>query len=140
MSYNANYVNISVPAGADLSAKQNHFVKINSAGAAVLAGAGEAAVGVLVNDPTSGQTATIQVGGIAKVKAGGTVATGALVAANADSEGAVAAKGTTNTSDTSTTDALVGSFVMGIAVLGGVEGDVISVLLTHAGAVPTTAA
>lgn len=141
MSFNQNYVNISAPAGADLSAKQNHFVKINSAGAAVLAVAGEAAVGVLVNKPTSGQTATIQISGIAKVKAGATVAAGALIAANADSEAVTATGGRTNTSDAGgAADPLIGSNVMGIAVEGGSENDVIPVLLTHSGAVPTTVA
>lgn len=140
MSYNANYVNISVPAGADLSAKQNHFVKINSSGAAVVAGAGEAAIGVLQNDPTSGQTAAVQVSGIAKIKAGASITAGAVIAVNADGEAVTATKGTVNTTDTSSTDAVVGSNVMGIAIEGGAENDVIAVLLTHAGAVPTTAA
>ena len=140
MSFNQNYVNISVPAGANLSAKQNHFVKINSSGAAVLAGAGEAAVGVLVNDPTSGQTAAVQVSGIAKVKAGASITAGAQVAVNADGEAVAATLGRTNTTDTSATDALIGSNVMGIALEGAAENDVIAVLITQAGAAPTTAA
>ena len=140
MSFNANYVNISVPAGANLSAKQNHFVKINSSGAAVLAGAGEAAIGVLVNDPTSGQTAAVQISGIAKVKAGASITAGAQVAVNADGEAVSATLGRTNTTDTSATDALIGSNVMGIALEGAAENDVIAVLITQAGAAPTTAA
>ena len=141
MSYNANYVNISVPAGAGLSAKQNHFVKINSSGAAVLAGAGEAAIGVLQNDPTSGQTAAVQVSGVAKVKAGASITAGAQVAVNADGEAVAATLGRTNTSDAGgATDPLIGSNVMGIALEGGAENDVIAVLITQAGAAPATAA
>lgn len=141
MSFNQNYVNISAPAGADLSAKQNYFVKINSSGAAVLAAAGEAAIGVLANKPTSGQTASIQVSGVAKVLAGGTIAAGAQVAANADGKAVGATLGRTNTSDAGgATDALIGSNVMGIALAGGVDGDVIPVLITQAGAAPTTVA
>jgi hypothetical protein len=141
MTTNSNYVNISVVAGADLSAKQNTFVKVNSSGQAVSAAAGEAAIGVLSNKPASGQTASIQVFGVAKVLAGATIAAGARVAADADGKGVTATAGRTNTSDAgASADALIGSNAMGIALTGGVSGDVISVLITNAGAVPTTVA
>lgn len=140
MSFNQSYVNVSRPAGADLSAKQSFFVKLNNQGAVVLAGAGEAAIGTLRNKPTSGQTATVQVSGVAKVVLGGTVAAGARVASDADGKAVTATLGRTNTSDAgSATDALLGSNVMGIAFEGGVAGDVVAVLLQPVGAAPTTA-
>lgn len=141
MSFIQSYVNISRPAGADLSTKQYTFVKVNSSGQAVSAAAGEAAIGVLQNEPTSGQTATVQVAGIAKVKAGGNVTAGARVAADADGKAVTATLGRTNTSDAgAAADPLIGSNVMGIALEGGANNDVIAVLLQPVGAAPTTVA
>lgn len=72
-----------LPAGADLSAKQFYAVKVNSSKAIVLAGAGENALGVLQNDPTSGQAAEVMVVGVSKVKLGATVVAGENVMADA---------------------------------------------------------
>lgn len=66
-------------AGADLTERQFHFVKRD--GANVVAGtAGDAAVGVLWNDPDETQAASVVYFGSPTVKAGGTIAAGAAVA------------------------------------------------------------
>lgn len=50
----------SAPAGADLSTKRYHIVKLNSDGAVVLASAAtDAILGVLDNSPKLGQTADV---------------------------------------------------------------------------------
>ena len=104
---------ITLVAGADLSAAQFRFVKVNSSGYAVLAGAGEKAAGVLANDPLDGQAGTVDVGGVSKVVAGATVAAGAEVQSDA-----AAAATTLNTGKP-----------LGIALYGGAAGEIISVLL-----------
>jgi hypothetical protein len=71
---------ITLVAAADLSAEQ--FTHIEAG--AVQAGAGEKAVGILQNKPTSGQSATIAIAGsISKVVAGAAVSAGAQVASDA---------------------------------------------------------
>jgi hypothetical protein len=141
MAFQQNGTDITLVAGADLSAKQFYAVKVNSSGQAVTAGAGEAAIGIVQNDPASGQAGAIRVAGVSKAVAGGNVTAGAQVAANADGKIVTATAGRTNTNDAgSTTDALIGSNVIGVALSGGADGEVISILVTLAGAVPTTAA
>jgi hypothetical protein len=61
---------ISLEAGADLTSSQYRFVKLSS-GKAALCGDGEDAIGVLQNDPNSGQEAAVALSGITKVVAGG---------------------------------------------------------------------
>lgn len=51
--------NTSVMAGADLSSKQFHCVKLNSSGQAILSGAGENALGILQDKPASGQVGAV---------------------------------------------------------------------------------
>jgi hypothetical protein len=141
MAFQQNGLDITLVAGADLSAKQFYAVKVNSSGRAVLAAAGEAAVGFLQNDPASGQAGTIRVGGVSKAVAGGSVAAGALVTSNVDGKVVAHTGGRTDTSDSgAAADPLIGSNVIGVALTGGASGEVISVLVTLAGAVPTTAA
>ena len=84
------YNMITLPAGADLSSAQFKFVKISS-GAVVLCGAGENALGVLTNKPASGEAASVQIGGIAKVQADAALSTtGAKVMSSADGQAAAA--------------------------------------------------
>ena len=65
-----NFV-ITLPAAADLSAKQFYFVKIDTSGQAALAATtGEAVIGVLQNKPTQGQAAQVMVQGITKAVVG----------------------------------------------------------------------
>lgn len=143
MSNQANIVLETVLAGADLSAGQYLFVKINNAGRVVLCGDGEPGIGVLQNKPTSGQAAAIQVGGRTKVKAGGVIAIGAYIASGASGVAKTAVLGRTKTDDTAAAaDPLLGSYVFGINLeaAASVENQIIEVLLTHSGAIATTAA
>ena len=115
MSFDSGTFNkFSLPAGADLSAKQYHAVVADSNGALVAVGAGAYAVGLLQNKPASGQPGSFVFSGVSKAKLGGTVAAGAKVAANAS--GAIVTAATGNT-------------VIGIALAGGASGDVIPVLV-----------
>lgn len=141
MSFEQKGPDISLVAGADLSTKQYFAVKVNSSGQAVLAGAGEAAIGILQNNPASGQVATVRTAYTTKAAAGGTIAAGARVASDANGKMVVATAGRTNTSDAgASADALIGSNVIGTALEGGADGEIIAVLIQHAGSIPTTAA
>ena len=73
-----NLVLDTYTAGADLSAKQYYFVKRSGADV-VVCGAGEAAAGVLTNNPVSGGAASVAYGGSPMVLAGGTITAGAAV-------------------------------------------------------------
>lgn len=77
---------LALVAGADLSAKQYCFVKFGAdASKVVLCGAGQKAIGVLMNAPALGQVAEIAIlGGGAKVKSAGTIAFGASISSDAN--------------------------------------------------------
>ena len=68
----SNYaVKVTLVAGADLSAKQYNFVKLNSSGQAIaIAAITDIPVGVLQNAPTSGQEAEVLISGGTKLVAG----------------------------------------------------------------------
>lgn len=77
--------------------KQYCFVKVTGAHTAGLAGAGESAVGVLQNKPqTVGSAATVAIRGISLVTAGGAVAAGDYVAADAEGRGVTGDAATAN--------------------------------------------
>jgi hypothetical protein len=100
----------SMIAGADLSAKQFTFVKMNTNDRTVVsAGNGDAAFGVLINDPESGQAATVVTAGrvIVEVGTGGLTA-GDEVGVDANGEAVSAAA----------TDIIVGICVDGAAAGG----------------------
>jgi hypothetical protein len=141
MSHQSNGTDISLVAAADLSASQYFAVKVDSNGKAALAGAGEQAIGVVQNDPTAAQTATVRIGGVTKMKAGATIAAGARVAVDAAGKAKTAVASSVNTSDAGgATDAVVGSHVFGVALEGASDGDIFAVCITQSGGVPTTAA
>lgn len=76
-------LNVSAPCGADLSLKKGYAVKLNNAGALVLAGAGEAALGILYRGDIQGKMGTVMVLGIALAKLGAAVNNaGTLLAAD----------------------------------------------------------
>lgn len=77
----SNYsVKVTLVAAADLSAKQYHFVKLDSSGqAAVITANTDRAIGVLQNAPTAGQEAEVLVVGGTKLVAGEAVAEGAVL-------------------------------------------------------------
>jgi hypothetical protein len=130
-------------AAADLSTKQFYAVKIDAAGKAALAGLGEPAIGILQNKPATGQAAEIMITGVSKFIAAGVIAPGAYVAADANAKAVTATKASVNTSDGGVAaDAVIGGHVLGIAlnIANSAANDLIEVLLTHSGAVATTAA
>jgi hypothetical protein len=94
----SNYaVKATLVAGEDLSAKQYHFVKIdNGTGQAVAVdGATDRPVGVLQNNPTSGQEAEVLIVGGTKVVAGGTASAGQPLFASASANAVTLAFGST---------------------------------------------
>lgn len=142
MTTQANGVDITRLAGADLSSSQYHFVKLDTNGEVVLSGAGEDAIGVLQNKPADGQAATVRVGGLSKVVAGAAITAGARVASDASGKAKTAVAATVNTSDTgAAADAVVASFALGNAFeAASGDGQIIEFLLARSGALPTTAA
>ena len=104
-------------AGADLTAAQYKAVKLDANGNIVLAGAGEAAVGILVDMPAAGEYGTVAVDGIAKAVAGGAVTPGVLLAA--DANGAVVA-------------AVAGNHIIGQALSGAsAAGELVTLVLAR---------
>lgn len=118
------------PADADLSADVNQycFAKVAAATATVGTGTGGAAVtkagagvpvlGVLQNNPMLGEAATVMCGGITKLIAGGTIAVGALIAADANGHAVTAA---------------TGAYAVGVALESAVANDIFTVLLQSNG-------
>lgn len=129
-------------AATNLSAKQFFAVKLDSNGQVAVAGAGEKAIGILQNKPDAqGKAATVRVSGISRMYAGGVIAPGADVAADAAGEGKTAVANTTTVSGESQSNvALLGSYILGRAlnVTNTADGDIFPVLITHQGAVPGT--
>ena len=82
-------------AGADLSTAQFFAVKISGDLLVALAGDGEKSIGILQNDPTSGQAATIVAQGICKAKLGASVTAGQSLASDASGKLIPAASGKT---------------------------------------------
>jgi hypothetical protein len=115
---------ISRPAAADLSTKQYYFVKSSAGKAALPTADGNANVlGVLQNDPQSGDAATICDLGRTQVVSNGTVEVDKLVSA---ANGGKAK------------EAAAGEYIQGIAITGdgGVDGAIIEIHLQPRGAVP----
>lgn len=116
MALNGEQVNITVPANADLSAKQYHFVTINSSGNAAATGDGLAGHGVLQNDPSAaGQACNVAIGGQSKVVAGGTCTAGTYVAADTNGRAV---------------NIVSGDFALGLALESATtDGQIISILV-----------
>ncbi len=84
----------SFVAGESLAAAQFKFVTLESDGQVDLAdSAGENCIGVLLNSPAAGEAATVAISGKVMVEAGGTIAAGAAVQADADGNALTAASG-----------------------------------------------
>lgn len=82
------------------------------------AGSTAAIIGVALYDVAAGQTGTVQVAGVARVKLGGTVAAGDPITSDANGQGVVAAPA-----------AGVNAYIVGVALEAGVSGDLIDVLI-----------
>lgn len=133
MAYEMPVFDISLVAGADLSAAQYQVVKVDTNGKAVLCSAvGDAAIGVLQNKPAAGQTAQVRILGVTMAVAGGAIAAGALVATDATGKVVAATEATANTTD----GTISGSRALGIALQSAsAAGEIISVALMHFGLV-----
>lgn len=90
---------ITLEAGADLSSKQYYFVKIDSSTgkAVVCAAATDKPVGVLQNNPTSGQAAEIVVMGLTKVSSDAGLTIGNLIGTSGDGQADAKTPGTDTT-------------------------------------------
>lgn len=115
MAYENQVQSITLVAAADLSAKQYRVVKIDSNGKAAMPDADDLGIGILQNNPGSGQPATVGYGGVSKALAGGTIAAGARV--TSDANGALIAAST------------AGDAVVGVAITGAASGDIFPVLI-----------
>lgn len=93
----SNYsVKVTLVAGADLSAAQYKFVKLNSSGQAIIAAAAtDSPIGVLQNAPLSGQEAEVLVVGGTKVVAGAAITLPSVI--GTDANGKAVALATTDT-------------------------------------------
>lgn len=85
-------------ASADLSAKQYHFVKLSGNNTVtVCAAITDVPIGVLQNNPTSGQAAEVCLFGVTKVVADGTLAAGDRIGTSADGQADAIVAGTDTT-------------------------------------------
>lgn len=116
-------VKITLVAGADLSAKQYYFVKLNSSGEAVLcSGATDKPIGVLQNDPTSGKEAIVTVVGGTKVVASASIDEGVLIGT------ASTGKADAKVPGTDTTEYVVGQVILA----SGADGEILTAVVNCA--------
>lgn len=92
MASQQNTITITLKAGADLSAKQYHFVEVTGVRTVGAANAiTDRVIGILQNDPTAAdQEAVIAIGGTSKLVAGGGITAGVYVGTKADGRGQTA--------------------------------------------------
>lgn len=121
----SNYsVKVTLVAGADLSAKQYNFVKLNSSGQAIaIAADTDVAIGVLQNAPTSGQEAEVLIVGGTKVVAGAAITLPRAIGTGATGKAVALAT-------TDTTKYVVGSLI----TAAGADGDVVTAVINCANA------
>lgn len=113
---------LSIPAGADLSSKQYTFVKLSGTDVISAAAATDLPIGVLVNDPASGETAAVVVSGVVKLKASAAITAGALVGTTSTGLGVALTAGTDTT-----------KYILGRAVTAaGAANDIITVAVNCA--------
>ncbi len=106
-------------AGESLATSQFKFVTLESDGQVDLAdAAGERCLGIVENDPASGEAATIVMSGKTRITCGGTVAAGAQLQTDASGDAITAASGDVS---------------MGYALEAGVAGQVIAMELIQGG-------
>lgn len=117
MAYEQPGFTTSMEAGADLSAKQFYFVKLDSAGKVVVCAAvTDKPIGILQNNPVSSQEALVMMDGISKVSADAALAIDDLVGPAADGQAAVYVPGT------DTTKYIVGRVLGGTGTASGAGG------------------
>ena len=123
MAYAGQQICATFEAGADLSAKQYHFVKLSAANTVnVCSAITDIPIGILQNKPGSGEAATVCLFGISKVSADGTLAAGNLIGTSADSQADAITAGTDTT-----------VYTMGQALEAAAAGDTVSMFLNPTG-------
>ena len=128
MAYELNpySLNITLVAGADLSAAQYKFVKLNSSGQAILvAAATDKPIGVLQNAPASGGEANVTISGGTKFVGSGSIAVGAQIGSDANGKGAALVAGT------DTTKYVVGTVLVATGADGEIGTAVIDATAPH---------
>lgn len=126
MAYEINpyALKITLVAGADLSADQYKFVKMDSNGKAILVAAlTDRPIGVLQNAPRSGEEAEVTIIGGTKIKAGGTVAEGTVLKTSAAGLTIACTVGTDTT-----------HYILGTSLVDGANGEIISAVVNCASA------
>jgi len=125
MAYDSPSIEIgTLTAGADLSAKQFHFVSLASATTVdVCSAITDIPLGILQNNPESGQQAVVQIFGVSKVVADGTLAAGNVIGTSADGQADAITRG----SDNSVT-------IVGLAIQAAVAGDTCAMFLNPSNA------
>ena len=120
MAYESPSINLgTLTAAADLSSKQYYFVKLASATTVnVCSAVTDLPIGILQNNPESGEQAVVQIFGISKVVADGTITAGRWMGTSADSQAA----GITPGSDTTV-------YVMGQAIQAASAGETFTMFL-----------
>jgi hypothetical protein len=112
--YREGVVFYAATATADLTGKAFYFAAIDSSGNIVTCGAGGNGVGVIVEEATAGNAATIQMGGsIVKVKTVGNIVAGSRV--QSDTSGLC--------------ESLQSGVALGVALTAAVAGDIIPVYM-----------
>lgn len=129
-------------ATADLSTKQYYGVYFDSSGGVSLcAAAGARCDGILQNAPAAGQVAIVRPMGPSKAVASAAITVGALVKVDSAGKFVTASKAVVDSTVSSATDPVIGSNVLGNALIAAAaDGDIITVNINIQGAVPTTAA
>jgi hypothetical protein len=118
MASTKNWGSIALNAAADLTGKLFYLAKIDGSGNGALASAAtDSVVGVIVEEAVQDKPITVQVMGIAKVVAGGTITAGNRL--TSDGNGKAIATSS------------AGNRTFGIAMASAVAGDIVSVLLIH---------
>jgi hypothetical protein len=141
MSSDPRVIDLYLPAGEDMSSTGQYLFVKNSSGSVVKNDtAGGDCVGVLQNAPANAAIAIVRTHGPTSLIASGSINALTLIKSNNAGKSAAAAAGTVNTNDAgSTSDPVVGSFVMGRAIAAGTTDTAHAVLLHPMGVIPTTA-
>ena len=123
------FVLTGLKAGADLSAKQFRFVKLDSSGDVVVcAGVTDIPIGVLQNKPTSGQAVEVMAIGISKIEGDADLAIGDMIGTSADGQAAAYVAGT------DTTKYVVGRVLTENSAAAGLISALVNCMNPHRGA------
>lgn len=126
MAYEINNYSVRATfvAGADLSAAQYKFVKLNSSGQVVLAAAAtDVPIGVLQNNPVSGAEASVTIVGGTKIVASAAATLGTALNFGTSSTGKAATLAVTDTT----------KYVLGVYLQApGADGDIVAAVVNCA--------